>query len=298
MLMRKRLPEYIVKCLLASGYDKLDVICGMNTTETPRNCIEKVETFVNIRHSNNKEYNPTLCQPFEFPPGHRSRISKFVSELNHLRAKTKEKDIEKSRKRKCKGFSSRVSVACKKSKNQDEHEPIDLTSTDDREPVDVTVVTVSKQVRASLRNWSKKQESGFNNLHEDKHYVFNVIPKENPRFFTVALRCAKCQIIIQIHQKDTCSSSCHSPYPISNFTRHIKLCFSKTAKVHVQSQPSMYDIFSCRKPVSSSFNLDATAMTTVSAQNHGCHKQSNNSSDLVNEAHNEVTLQSSSTQGF
>lgn len=115
--MRKTLPEYIVKCLLASGYDELDVICDMNTTEIPRNCIEKVEKFVN---TNDKEYNPTLCQPFEFPPGHKIRISNFVSELNHLRAKAKQKDIEKSQKRKRKGFSSRVSVACKKSKSQDE----------------------------------------------------------------------------------------------------------------------------------------------------------------------------------
>jgi len=32
IVMKKRLPDYIVKCLLAAGYDELDVTCGMNTT--------------------------------------------------------------------------------------------------------------------------------------------------------------------------------------------------------------------------------------------------------------------------
>ena len=49
ILMKKRLPDYIVKCLLAAGYDELDVICDMNTVETPQNCIGKVEKFVNTR---------------------------------------------------------------------------------------------------------------------------------------------------------------------------------------------------------------------------------------------------------
>ena len=45
ILMKKRLPDYIVKCLLAAGYDELDVICDMNTAETPQNCIGKVENL-------------------------------------------------------------------------------------------------------------------------------------------------------------------------------------------------------------------------------------------------------------
>ena len=293
ILMKKRLPDYIVKCLLAAGYDELDVICDMNTAETPQNCIGKVEKFVNTRYSNNKEYNPTLCQPFEFPPGHRARICNFVNELSHLKSKAKQKGIEKSQKRKHKSFCSRVSVACKKSKNEDEQELIDLTSTSDCESSDVNVVTVSKQVHTSLRNWAKKQESGYNQLQEGKHYVLNVTPKGNPGFFIVALRCAKCNITIHLHQKN--SSSCHSPYLLSNFTRHIKICFPKTAQAHVQSQPSMYDFFTCSNTTSSSSNLHTAALTKVSEQSNAFHnKESNSSSNLVNE----VTEQSPSSQGF
>jgi len=49
ILMKKRLPDYIVKCLLAAEYDELDVICDMNTAETPQNCIGKIEKFVNTK---------------------------------------------------------------------------------------------------------------------------------------------------------------------------------------------------------------------------------------------------------
>ena len=98
----------------------------MNTAETPENCIETVEKFVNTKYSNNKEYNPTLYQPFEFPLGHRARICNFVHELSHLKSKAKQKGIEKSQKRKHKSSFSKVSVACKKFKNQDEQEPMDL----------------------------------------------------------------------------------------------------------------------------------------------------------------------------
>ena len=33
ILMKKRLRDYIIKCLLAAGYDELDVTYGMNTAE-------------------------------------------------------------------------------------------------------------------------------------------------------------------------------------------------------------------------------------------------------------------------
>ena len=34
MLMKKRLHEYIVNCLIASGYDEMQVLCDMDTNET------------------------------------------------------------------------------------------------------------------------------------------------------------------------------------------------------------------------------------------------------------------------
>ena len=133
------------------------------------------------------------------------------------------------------------------------------------------------------------QESGFNQLQEGKHFVLNVTPKENPGFFIVSLRCVKCNLTIQLQQKN--SSNCHSPYLLSNFTRHIKICFSKAAQAHLQSQPSMYDFFPHSNTTSSSSSV---APTKVSEQSDAFHNKESSSSNLVNE----VTEQQSTSQSF
>ena len=92
--MKERLPEYIANCLIASGYDEMQVLCDMNTSETPKNAIEKVESFINKKFSDKPEYNPTLSLPFEFPPGHRARICNFIQELKQLRENAKRKTKE------------------------------------------------------------------------------------------------------------------------------------------------------------------------------------------------------------
>ena len=47
--MKKRLPDYIVKCLLATGYDELDVICDMRKHLELCLSRRKMEPFPSIR---------------------------------------------------------------------------------------------------------------------------------------------------------------------------------------------------------------------------------------------------------
>ena len=219
--MKDRLPEYIVNCLIASGYDEMQVLCDMNTSETPKNAIEKVESFINKKFSGKPEYNPTLSQPFEFPPGHRARMCNFIRELKMLRENAKRK-AKSSKKRKISRSHAELSA-----------DKVDLT--DDAELTVVNIEMVSKQVRSNLRNWATKQsKANFKKLQEGVHYSLKISPKESPGFFSVSLRCAKCNIFIQLHQKD--NSDCTDPYLISNFTRHVKLCFTKNVtKKHPES---------------------------------------------------------------
>ena len=57
--MRKRLPAYIVNCLLAAGYDSADVISSMDVSGP----IEVIETFIDKHFRGNEEYysNPMLA---------------------------------------------------------------------------------------------------------------------------------------------------------------------------------------------------------------------------------------------
>lgn len=224
--MKERLPAYIVNCLIASGYDEMQVLCDMDTSETPKNAIEKVESFISKKFSDKPEYNPTLSQPFEFPPGHRARICNFIQELKMLQENAKRKAIDNhksSKKRKISRPYAELST-----------DKVNLT--DDAELTVVNIEVVSKQVRSNLKNWATKQsEANFKQLQEGVHYSLKISPKESPGFFSVSLRCTKCNIVIQLHQK--VNSDCTAPYLISNFTRHVKLCFTKntTKKQHSES---------------------------------------------------------------
>ena len=92
-------------------------------------------------------------------------------------------------------------------------------------------------------------------------YALNIASKKHPGFFSVSLRCLKCNISIQLYQKD--GSSCSSPYLISNFTRHIKLCFTKISKTGVHSQ-FLHSFFGCSKKDNSSGEGVVTEVQAVS----------------------------------
>ncbi len=81
--MKAKLPSYIGKCFLVSGCDDVESIVEINTTDSPiQNYIEK-----------RKACFPKCIGPhqspdtsFEFPPGHRIRIEKFIKSEKHQHA--------------------------------------------------------------------------------------------------------------------------------------------------------------------------------------------------------------------
>lgn len=62
----------------------MESIIDMNTTGKCKNIISTIEAFIDKRKehlSNCLGPNNTPSLPFEFPPGHKIRIQKFVTEL-------------------------------------------------------------------------------------------------------------------------------------------------------------------------------------------------------------------------
>ena len=87
-LMKDSLPEYVVNCFLAAGYDVTEVIVAMDVSENPGNSIESIENYISDRYpkdprySNNPDCDTTFSpKPFEFPPGHKIHIRNFILEL-------------------------------------------------------------------------------------------------------------------------------------------------------------------------------------------------------------------------
>ena len=84
-MMKQKLPEYVVKCLISAGYDEIKVLSTMDTSEKQGNSIKKIESFIEKKYADNSEHNPFPSRPFEFPPGYRVRLCNFVRKLKILR---------------------------------------------------------------------------------------------------------------------------------------------------------------------------------------------------------------------
>ena len=114
-LMHERLPQYVVNCLLASGFDVADVIMSMDVSDKAGNSIEIIEKFIGEHFADNKDYNnmPVLAHsptPFVFPPGHKLRIRNFVLEVRRKFSQTNSMEVDTNTKPK----KRKQSLSCSK----------------------------------------------------------------------------------------------------------------------------------------------------------------------------------------
>ena len=68
------MPQYVVNCLVAAGFDTLNVIAYMDVSSNSGNSIEEVEGYIRTKH-------PEWLPNRKFSPGHRLRIRLFVEEV-------------------------------------------------------------------------------------------------------------------------------------------------------------------------------------------------------------------------
>ena len=220
-LMKQALPEYVVNCFFAAGYDTTDVITAMDISENPGNSIELIEKYISERYPKDPRYcnNPDsdilLAKPFEFPPGHRIRICNFICALRK-KIQGENNLTVSSRKRK---QQTGGQTSCKKARTCSLH-----CSTSSETEAEPTVTSISTQIRRSISKWVKKQpDLHLKNLQENKHFSIMVthVAKEQS-IFSSAIKCNACNTVIHLHQKD--KSAKDNPYLISNWTRHVKTC--------------------------------------------------------------------------
>lgn len=116
-LMRERLPQYVVNCLLASGFDVADVIMSMDVSDKAGNSIEIIEKFIGEHFADNEDYNNTSVlahspTPFVFPPGHKLRIRNFVLEVRRKFSQAERMEVDTNTKPK----KRKQSLSCSKFK--------------------------------------------------------------------------------------------------------------------------------------------------------------------------------------
>ena len=61
-LMKQKLPPYIVNCVVSAGFDEVEVLSSMDTSENPGNSIEKIEKFIERKFASSSVHNPFSSQ--------------------------------------------------------------------------------------------------------------------------------------------------------------------------------------------------------------------------------------------
>ena len=90
--MQQRLPEYVVNCLISSGFDTLPLIADMDVKS-----LDDVEQFCRSFQGQLMQYpiSTMASGSFIFPPGHRKAILKFTEEVSNLQNEKKRSDRKK-----------------------------------------------------------------------------------------------------------------------------------------------------------------------------------------------------------
>ena len=91
-LMKCNLPEYIINCLVAAGYDTLPVISKLDNES-----IHEMESFIAETFPDDSNYMHSSSTPNRrFPPGHLKKLKMFIEEIPSSRPSLK-KSAEKQK---------------------------------------------------------------------------------------------------------------------------------------------------------------------------------------------------------
>ena len=86
-LMRKHLPAYAVKCLVAAGFDSFEAIEQMTVNKRRgegTDSLDDIESYINHAYPKNSSYWDSDSSACMFPPGHRLLLASLVKEVKQL----------------------------------------------------------------------------------------------------------------------------------------------------------------------------------------------------------------------
>ena len=98
LALQNEMPEYIVESLMATGYDTLQVISKMDTSNSPGNSLQEIEEFISTEFLDDPRFarGITNRSVFKFLPAHRKRIIDFHQiKINSFKPKEVETFKEK-----------------------------------------------------------------------------------------------------------------------------------------------------------------------------------------------------------
>lgn len=225
-VMKAKLPQYIVNCFEAAGYDTLDVIADMDVSDQSGNSLDEIENFINTTFPNNAYYyrDTSANGPLKFPPGHRKRICKFVDGIRSEHRAKLVKPASLSGKRPTKEDVP-VGTAKKKKAQPAEHPEDGVTVRHDQ-------AVIYGNIRRQVVKWQQSQK-----IHElrklKEHEQFEVVVVVNEGSDpNASLTCKMCGHRCALGFKK-------GTVLISNWTRHVLKCINSPKRHQGQGKENM-----------------------------------------------------------
>lgn len=216
LLMQRKLPQYVINCFVAAGFDTIDAIATMDISKNPENSLHVIEEFINRKHPNDPQFTSTnSASTVEFPPGHRGLIESFVREV---------KGLNEEKRRACKRHFQTPSTMSKRRKvalnTSDSSGAIPLSDTSSTSSCSLEASTnlgsIMADVRQQLAKWQRRHKNArVRDIKEHEHFEISV--RLAGEVHIASVRCKVCGKNYSLGMK-------HEKPLISNWTRHIERC--------------------------------------------------------------------------
>ena len=209
--LKDSLPPYIAQCFILSGYDSARVVAQM-TTSGPNNSIDQIEQFILAEYPDDPScYHMSKVRSTGiFVPGHRIKIADFIGDVKAYKTPVKRK------------LNSQNSKGMKKIRPQDTLE----SKAEECRGQRYDLQGISDCVRKRILKWVQKCDV-LHYLKEHKDYLVKVkLDVSNQP--VVSVFCSSCSKEYKLHKKEgtTSNDDDTSTFMISNWTNHVKKCFS------------------------------------------------------------------------
>ena len=214
LALQDELPTYIVESFMATGYDTLQVISKMDTSNSPGNSLEEIEQFISteLREDPCFARGITNRSVFKFLPGHCRRIIDFV---NQIKSSMEQEEKAKWFKKKRLGDTSSVKFCAPATKVKR-----GTCGTEDPDDVvdQVKAVTIIQQ---QITKWQRTQSSSkLRELKETVHFDIKVALLKDSTNLSASVLCKICD-------KSSTLGFKGGTVLLSNWTRHIVKCVEK-----------------------------------------------------------------------
>ena len=223
-LMREKLPTYVTDSFIVTGFDTLKVISEMDCSD-----FGEIERYITTEYEGDSRFKPgfTVSGNFKFLPGHRKRITNFVSSVKQ--------ELTKKLLKRSKQQSTPHCVHPKKRKCVDYQEPVPESLGESVEFTKSTVskakssgfvfknenqVTIIAKIRQQTVKWQRKQTfNSLRGLKEHEHFTIHA-DRFDEDVFSLYITCNICGNITYLGCKN-------ENIMLSNWTRHISKCVVK-----------------------------------------------------------------------